>query len=149
MTFFQASVLMADADAAMTAALSEELGRAGVQVERVADDQAVLLRMHKQAYNAIVVDVNLPAMGGLKMLERLARRWPDIPVILTAEQASVSLAVEAVKSGASDFLAKPLDPDEFVFTLNKAVTGAANEEDEPPKSTYDTGPNLVGSCCDA
>ena len=139
----QASVLLADADSEHAAALAQELSRAGLQVVCVADDKGVLLAMQKDAFDAVVVDFDLPTMGGLRLIERLTDRWPDVPVVLSSADASVSLAVKAVKAGAADVVCKPIDPDELVYTLSKVVTSASITQDEPPPSAYAGSSSII------
>ncbi len=144
MSIVHASVLVADADVDNTTTLSAVVSSAGIQLQSALDDKSTLLAMQKNPFDAVVVDLDLPTMGGLRMLERLTERWPDVPVVLAAVNPSVSIAVEAVKAGAADFLSKPFDADEFVFTINKVVTAAVQAGEEPPASTYQSGPSIVG-----
>ena len=59
----------------------------------------------------LVADIGLPDIGGMELLEELARRGMDLPVIFTAGQADISLVVRAMKAGAVDFIQKPLRDD--------------------------------------
>ncbi|MEN9580635.1 MAG: hypothetical protein RJA70_3644 [Pseudomonadota bacterium] len=145
MSILQASVLLADGDLATSRHLAHELALAGIEIHCVTDDKGVLLAMQKHAFDVVFVDSGLQAMGGLRLLEKLVERWPDVPVVLTADGGNVSAAVNAVKAGAADFLSKPLEPDEVVFTVRKAMTAAANNDDDPPATTYAPSLGIVGS----
>ncbi len=144
MSVVEASVLLADADAEQSEALSKELARAGIGAIRVADDRGALLKMQQTAFDAVIVDQGLPEMGGLRLLAKLVERWPDVPVVLAATGASVSTAVEAIRAGASDFVGRPYAADELVFTLKKVLTRSAVAEDEPPASSYGA-PTMIGN----
>lgn len=145
MSILQASILLADGDLETSRHLAQELALAGIEVHCVPDDKGVLLSMQKHAIDVVFIDLALQAMGGLRLLEKLVERWPDVPVVLTSAGGNVSAAVDAVKAGAADFLGKPLEPDEVVFTVRKTMTAAAMAEDDPPASTYSPGPGIVGA----
>ncbi len=99
----QISALYADHHPDEVQVLESTLHASGTKLTHVADDKRVLLEMHRHDVDVVVVDVDLPTMGGYRMLER----WPDVPVILVSDRPNVSEAVNAVKAGAADFASKP------------------------------------------
>src|SRR5262245_39455539 len=68
-----------------------------------------------------VVDIRLPGIGGLDVLERLRALSPGTEVIMTTAQPSVPSAVEAMRRGAFDYLSKPLDLDEVRRIVRRAL----------------------------
>jgi two-component system response regulator FixJ len=69
----------------------------------------------------LVADIGLPDIGGMELLEELARRGMDLPVIFTAGQADISLVVRAMKAGAVDFIQKPLRDDVLIASVDEAL----------------------------
>jgi two-component system response regulator FixJ len=69
----------------------------------------------------VIADVRMPGMSGLDLLHELARRAPGLPVIVMSGQAEVAHAVEALKSGAADFIEKPFNGPTFQHALRLAV----------------------------
>ncbi len=76
----------------------------------------------------------MPGVDGMKLLAEVARQWPDTPVILLTAHGSVPLAVEAMRLGAADFMLKPFDRQEIVYTLRKALTASRHAAAAPTSS---------------
>jgi DNA-binding response OmpR family regulator len=73
-------------------------------------------------WNGVVLDQRMPGMDGLATLKQIKERDPDAPVIMATAYASIDLAVEAMKFGASDFVRKPLTPDVLRNALAAALS---------------------------
>src|SRR2546425_9352801 len=72
-------------------------------------------------YDAIVTDIKMPGMDGLALLREIARIRPATPTLLITGHGEHDLAVQALRGGAYDFVAKPIDRDYFVASLERAV----------------------------
>lgn len=93
----------------------------GYQVDEATDGEAGLARMRDgEVYDAIVLDQKMPGMDGLETLRRIKARTPDACVLMVTAFASIELAVDAMRLGATDFLRKPMTPE----TLRSAVAAA-------------------------
>ncbi len=75
----------------------------------------------KRRFDIILCDLNMPGMGGEKVLEKVRRLNGDIPFILLSAHGTVSLAIKAIKKGADDFILKPAEINVIAITLKKAV----------------------------
>jgi two-component system response regulator AtoC len=75
----------------------------------------------------VIADLAPPDMPGSALLSTILERWPGTPVVLVASTASVPEAVEALKSGAVDFLVQPVDREQLSFIARKAFAGAARQ----------------------
>jgi len=84
---------------------------AGYQVDEAADGHAGLARLRDGAYDAIILDQKMPGLDGLQTLRLIRERTPDACVIMVTAYASIELAVDAMKLGATDFLRKPMTPE--------------------------------------
>ena len=117
------TILIADDEPNMRRVLDGLLRRQGYQVLSAADGQQALRLLVEQAEHvaAIITDLRMPKLDGMQLLERTARDYPDIPVVLLTAHGSVDNAVAAVKLGAFDYLEKPFDQSQIRQVLEKAV----------------------------
>jgi len=80
------------------------------------------LRMADESpYDIVVLDIMMPKMDGLEVLQHLKERHPDVDVIMITGLSQVQTAVQAMKLGAFDYLPKPFDPDELVHLVDRAL----------------------------
>jgi DNA-binding NtrC family response regulator len=116
-----ARVLLVDDDPDFCEALSDRLRSLGFQVT-VANRGAEALRLCREEPPAIVLlDLVLPGMDGMAVLETIRREEPDVVVIVITGYGTIARAVEAMKKGAYDFVSKPLDPRHLEIVLGKAL----------------------------
>lgn len=101
------SLLIIEDEERLSANIARYLERHGWQVARAATAEAGLERAAVSPPDAIVLDFNLPGMDGLAALSRLRDCAPESRVVMLTGEASVPLAVDAMKAGAADFVAKP------------------------------------------
>jgi CheY-like chemotaxis protein len=110
---------------------------AGYEVEEAADGQAGLDRLGDGAgYDAVVLDQKMPGLDGLETLRRIKERAPDARVLMVTAFASIELAVDAMRLGATDFLRKPMTPE----TLRSAVAAAMADKPWRPLRRGPTPP---------
>jgi DNA-binding response OmpR family regulator len=105
------------------------LEAAGYQVDEAATGEDGLARFGDgSGYAAILLDQKMPGIDGLQTLGRLKQRAPEVCVIMVTAFASIELAVDAMKLGATDFLRKPMTPE----TLRSAVAAALTRRPPAP-----------------
>src|SRR5215471_7508363 len=87
------------------------------------DGIQALEKVEQEAPHLMLLDLDMPRLGGLDVLKRLpaVKQAEDIPVIVMTAHGSIEAAVEAMKSGAYDFLTKPLDKDHLLLVISKAL----------------------------
>ncbi len=116
-----ARVLLVDDDPDFCEALSDRLRSLGFQVS-VADRGPEALRLCREEPPAIVLlDLVLPGMDGMAVLETIRREEPDVVVIVITGHGTIARAVEAMKKGAYDFVSKPIDARHLEIVLGKAL----------------------------
>jgi two-component system response regulator AtoC len=113
-------VLVIDDEAGVRRTLSMILEDEGYDVSTASDGKEGLERAIKEEPDLILCDIRMPRMGGLEFLEEYRKRNGQGLVIAITAYGSNELAVEAMKKGAYDYLAKPFKADEVVLTLRKA-----------------------------
>src|SRR5437870_1483845 len=119
----QPRVLIVDDDLALLQALSEALRlRVGeVTVDTADSGAAALDRITAVDYDAIVTDIKMPGMDGLELLAEIRTQRPDTPTLMITGHGEHDLVVQALRSGAYDFIPKPIDRDYFVASLRRAI----------------------------
>jgi diguanylate cyclase (GGDEF)-like protein/PAS domain S-box-containing protein len=105
-----AHILCVDDDIGSLTQLGQQLRQAGYSVTAAAGGQAALDLLDAQHFDLVMVDVNMPGMNGLEVLERIRRgiRPDELPIIMIADQGEDDLVVGALGDGADDYVSKPL-----------------------------------------
>jgi two-component system response regulator FixJ len=114
-------VHLIDDDAAVREGLALLIGTIGLRVQAWGDPLDFLARFDRQAIGAIVLDVRMPSIGGLAVLQRLVDEGVDQPVILLTGHGTVEMCRRAFKAGAAEFLEKPVDDELLIEALQNAV----------------------------
>ena len=108
------NVLIIDDEDGLRHTLTRVLKIAGCQVSGAADSPQALNLINTIPLDLVYLDIHLPSMNGLEVLQNIRSSHPDLPVILFTAHASLQTAVEAIRLGATDYLVKPIDPEVFV-----------------------------------
>src|SRR5579872_2440145 len=116
-------ILLVDDDPVLLQALPHtiSLRMSGVQVETADSASEAFDLVQQQEYDAVVSDIKMPGMDGLDLLEQVLARYPDIPVLLITGHGEHELAIRALRGGAYDYIQKPIDRDDFVASLSRAL----------------------------
>jgi two-component system response regulator HydG len=114
-------ILLVEDDDSLRVTQALYLEREGFQVTAVGSGGEALRRIAADQFQAVVTDLRLDEIDGLQILAAAKESSPETEVVLITGFGSVDTAVEAMKSGAYDYLTKPVDPDDLVLTLKKAV----------------------------
>lgn len=110
-------VLLVDDDPTLLRVLSAAMARRGFEVIAVSDAEAAVQALQQSSPDFAVVDLNLPGQSGLTLLPTLVEYDADMRIVVLTGYASVATTVEAMKLGATHYLAKPADADEIVAAL--------------------------------
>ena len=127
----QESILVVDDEEVMRDVLGQVLGKAGYEVAFAENGTRGVELARKGSYAAAIVDVMLPELGGLEVLEELKRIDPDMVVLMITAYASMEMAIDAIKRGAFYFVPKPFDNQQLLHILanglaKRATTGYEN-----------------------
>ncbi|MEE8200487.1 MAG: sigma-54 dependent transcriptional regulator [Candidatus Acidoferrales bacterium] len=114
-------VLVADDDPAVCNLCREVAGSLGLRVRLASSTEEALEKVEQQRVDLVLADLRMPSAGGMELLERLKQTHPQVEVILMTGYGSVETAVEAIKKGAYDYLAKPFHLDDLRAKLQHVV----------------------------
>lgn len=125
----QAKILILDDEPDMVENLRCILRDSGHDPITETDSRKALDWVERQQPDLVIVDLVMPDLDGMTVLEQIKARYPQLPVIVLTGYATVDSAVEAMKKGASDYLSKPFFPQELLLRVEKCLTWIAlNEE---------------------
>jgi len=88
----------------------------GVEVETADSAQVALTMIEQHEYDAIVSDIKMPGMDGLDLLAKVQEQHPETPVVLITGHGEHDLAIRALRSGAYDYILKPIDREDFMVS---------------------------------
>jgi DNA-binding NtrC family response regulator len=114
-------VLVVDDEQSLRKVLAATLQREGYEVTVCADGQEALASLERDGADVVVTDLVMPRMDGMTLLRKVVARHPDVPVIVITAHGRIDSAVEAMKAGAFDFLAKPFDHEELKAIIAKGA----------------------------
>lgn len=116
-----ARVLIVDDEPNMRWVLQEALAKAGYQTQTAAGGEEALALCADQLFDLVILDLKLKGVDGLVTLRQLHARWPQTVVLILTAFGTVATAVEALQSGAADYLRKPFDVEDLLFKLSRAL----------------------------
>ena len=114
-------LLLVDDEEALRTVIADRLGEIGYQVIQTASGEQALAELERFAFDVIVSDLRLPGIDGREVIGKALERYPGIVAIVITGYGTVKDAVDAIKRGASDFLAKPFEFDEMMHVLQKSM----------------------------
>ncbi len=114
-------ILVVDDELAIRVSLGEWLRRDGHHVEVAECGAAALELIKTQSFDVMIVDIKMPGMNGLEVLEEVRKIDPDLPNVMMTAYGSIESAVEAMKLGATDYVVKPFDPAEIGMLVKRIL----------------------------
>jgi PAS domain S-box-containing protein len=115
-----ALVLVVDDEQDIRDASERILSRVGYQVQKASRGDEALDILNKNSVDIVLLDLKMPGMDGMEVLERIRKLSETIQVIVITGYATVETAIEAMKQGAYDFIPKPFEPDQLRIVVNRA-----------------------------
>ncbi len=114
-------ILIVDDEEAIRRTLRDILEFEKYQVDEARDGMEAVVKLKREKYDVMIMDIKMPKMDGMEALERIQILKPDLPVIMISGHANIDTAVEAVKKGAFDFISKPPDLNRLLITVRNAM----------------------------
>jgi two-component system nitrogen regulation response regulator GlnG len=147
------TVWVVDDDKSIRWVVEKALNAESITTESFAEGDSVLNRLEQTRPTAIISDIRMPGIDGLKLLKRIIEKYPDLPVIITTAHSDLDSAVASYQGGAFEYLPKPFDIDEVVAVVKRAIThseelasakgsAAVSEEAEPSAEIIGEAPAM-------
>ncbi len=130
------SILLVEDHAESRTSLAYVLEKRGEVVHQAPNGRAALAAARRERLHALILDLKLPDMDGLSVLEAVLAEAPGLPAIVVTGFGTIDSAVEAMKRGAADFLTKPIRVDNLLSILDRAIerAGEAGAVSTPPSA---------------
>ena len=117
-------ILIVDPDLAMRRLMDARLGGANYEVQSVSSAQAALDTCVLNRPNLVITDLHLQDMGGIVFLKELKSRWPLLSIIVLTAHGTIAEAVQATQCGAFGYLVKPLEKEELLGQVQRAISAS-------------------------
>jgi DNA-binding NtrC family response regulator len=114
-------LLVVDDEKNMRLSLQTLLGDEGYSVLAVESAEAGLELLANENVFMVITDARLGGMSGYDFLHKIRSRWPELPILMITAYATPKLAVEVIKAGAMDYLAKPFAPEELLHSVSRCA----------------------------
>lgn len=115
------NILIIDDEKAIRKTLGEILSYEGYKIEDAENGDEGLKKLKEKSYDVVLCDIKMPKVDGLEFLEKAKEINPDVPIIMISGHGTIETAVEAVKKGAFDYVAKPPDLNRLLITIRNAM----------------------------
>lgn len=116
-----AKILIIDDDKSIRRTLAEIFEYENYKVEEAADGLEGMVKIKTNTYDVVFCDIKMPKMDGMEVLEQALKIKPDLPIIMISGHGTMETAVDAVKKGAFDFIAKPPNLNRLLITVRNAL----------------------------
>ncbi len=133
------SILIVEDDITFSLMLTTWLGKKGFVVRSSSSVSDAKRRLGEEAFDLVISDLRLPDSDGIDLLKWLKSTHPSLPLIMMTSYAEIQTAVQAMKLGAADYIAKPLNPDELLGKIKELVRV---EEKAPARVPVPSAPDL-------
>jgi two-component system KDP operon response regulator KdpE len=118
------NVLIVEDDAGIRQSLFETLTALGFMIGEASNGEHALLRLRMVDYDAVLLDINMPGMGGIETCRRICHGYPHVPIIMLTVRDEEDDKVEALDAGADDYVTKPFQIRELTARLRSAIRRA-------------------------
>lgn len=135
------SILIVEDDLTFSTMLKTWLGKKGFNIDTASSCAKARKTLSTDKFDLVLSDLRLPDQDGIQLLSWLRKNDIYTPFIIMTSYAEIHSAVEAMKQGASDFVAKPIQPDELLKKIKEAINPPTAEEEITEKSVPETAPS--------
>lgn len=115
------SILLVEDEKILRVSLSDALRAEGYAVLPVEEGKSAMRSLEEGEFSLVITDIRLPDIGGMEILKKSLAESPSTPVIMMTGYGSIEDAVQAMRTGAFDYITKPFDLDEMLVTVSKAL----------------------------
>ncbi|MBW2622252.1 MAG: response regulator [Deltaproteobacteria bacterium] len=125
-------VLLVDDEEEFLAPLMKRLKKRNIHVYGSESGKAALAALGRHHIDVVVLDVKMPDMDGIEVLQKIKKEYPEVEVILLTGHANLETVCEGIRLGAFDYLMKPMEIDELLYKIEDAYHKKSISEDRVP-----------------
>lgn len=122
-------ILLIEDNVRLSEAIKESFYKAGFEADAMTGGEEALAAAHVQSYDAIVLDLGLPDMDGIKVLEEIRSRKNTVPVLILTARDKLSDKLAGLNSGADDYMIKPFEVDELIARIKVMIRRQTQAKD--------------------
>lgn len=142
----KAKILIVDDEANLRKTLSMILTKAGFEVQQAPEGKTALALLKEQSFDLTFIDLMMPGISGIELLGKIRMIHPEMPVLILTANATLDTAIEAVHSGARDYILKPADPNLITTRINEVL--AEQQQSSRQREIVNQIQNLVSELQD-
>ena len=140
----QNSVWIVDDDRSIRWVLEKSLSKSGLNTETFDNGDDLLVRLEREAPDAIISDIRMPGINGLDLLTTIQDQHPELPVIIMTAHSDLDSAVSSYSRGAFEYLPKPFDIEDAVAMTMRALDQANENDSEDTPVGFQQGTEIIG-----
>jgi two-component system NtrC family sensor kinase len=130
------NLLLVDDENQFRQTVAKRLAKRGAKVRQASSGQECLDSMAEEPVDVVVLDVKMPGMDGIETLHRIKEKHPDTEVIMLTGQASTRDGVDGIKSGAFDYLSKPIELEHLISKIKQAFDKRIREREKQKEQDF-------------
>ncbi len=135
----QTNILIVDDDPNILEVLEARLRASDFNVFKASDGHRAVQTLNSESIKLMISDVKMPQMNGMDLFQEVRRSHPDLPVIFLTAYGTIPDAVDAVKNGAADYIAKPFDGKELIQKINEILSINESKPLNPSPPVFEDG----------
>ena len=112
-------LMIVDDELIVRESLFNWFGKYGHEIHTAASAHEALQKIEQKPFHLLFVDIKMPGMDGLELLEKVKAEYPDTLVVIITAYGSIESAARAMRAGASDYLLKPFKPDQLSLVMER------------------------------
>lgn len=137
-----ANILVVDDELGVCDSCAKILTRKNHSVDYTLVAQEALKKLEQKKYDLVITDLKMPGISGMDLLATVKRRWKDLGVIMITGYGTIQSAVQAIKIGAFDYIAKPFTPEELDAVVERALESARIKSEEMKRTGGEEEPSV-------
>jgi DNA-binding NtrC family response regulator len=115
------NILIVDDDSTTIDLMKDLLEGEGYSIDTCLSAEDGLKKLKYQSYKILITDLKMPGISGMELLKSCIKKYPELPVIMLTAHGTIESAVSALKIGAFDYITKPIQIDELIMVIEKAI----------------------------
>jgi len=137
-------ILIVDDEKNIRMTVTQALADMDVEIDTAVNGEEALAKLGDGDFGLVLLDLRMPGIDGMQVLERLSKDRPDVKIIIVTAHGTIDSAVEAMKQGAVDFIQKPFTPKEIRDLVSKFIQRESNGKEK--KHDYDSCLKFAKEC---